>query len=517
MINLYKDLITIVPSNKVIFAPNSSGKTLFAESFINMSQDDYQVISKDNIEKIIKKATRLESNLKTEKSSNDTLNLNLKLGKNVKPHLTTENVDYLNDFFSGCGIRIINTGNLIEIQDVIIKKGLKSFSLGKEGISTLKTKIGISSSEYEIIIISILMFGFSNTEKGIILDDPIEMASWENEEKFCELFSNLKGTSRKILLTHRLSLFTRLIGKNKELKRKIGKHTFENDYYYFMDGIPYLINKDETNALNAIAINNIKGNKIIERMTREKIRFFLTHESLPTTQNLENFKIENSQAINDIGELKSGISEPNFDNFINLNLFEAISLKIICFTVIRNYFIELINNKNNAKREKLSEITEIELQSFERKKFNKLEYQRIKRTLNALNHHSDWELFNEINLLSFINEFTANFKNIGKLNTFLNLIKSTHHNTIEKIQTKLVIPERILFNIVSCLEKTMKFDKATWSTPELFFAGRKRMLVNYGMAYDVPELTGEFHEYNESGGGQIEYKDIEEAILELIK
>jgi ABC-type cobalamin/Fe3+-siderophores transport system ATPase subunit len=56
MIKDYKKYFVFVQNHKFIFAPNSSGKTLFSESLleVNSENNDYILLEKDKVESIIK-------------------------------------------------------------------------------------------------------------------------------------------------------------------------------------------------------------------------------------------------------------------------------------------------------------------------------------------------------------------------------------------------------------------------------------------------------------------------------
>ncbi len=247
MIIDYKKNIMFIPNNKFIFAPNSSGKTGFSRSFSSVKnvpkEKKYQLFKKENLKLIIKNEFKTLVPTPIDDNKND---WNLEIKNRLFLKINKDDVNYINSILKmkKRDLKIIQKEDEILIKELILKSGNSIFFLKNPE----KLKNFTSSGEYELIILMILITSFFNLEKNIILDDPIEFASWENERIFIEFISYLlkkESKTRIILLTHRFTLFSRFLG----IYKKATINSIKPDYIYFMDDIPFWLDDLNSNFL----------------------------------------------------------------------------------------------------------------------------------------------------------------------------------------------------------------------------------------------------------------------------
>ena len=154
----------------VIFAPNSTGKTLYSESFVNQSEDFF-VLNKRTIHSIISRKKPIPI---LKEVTGDGFNF----GHTSVLRINSKNLNLVNEFIAIHNVTAFNGSN--DFNGLELKKGRKKTKLNGTSEEKIRNDLGISSSEYEFIIFC--LFYFSEFGNSIyVFDDPIEMASFENE------------------------------------------------------------------------------------------------------------------------------------------------------------------------------------------------------------------------------------------------------------------------------------------------------------------------------------------------
>lgn len=228
-------------SNLLLFAPNASGKTIFAESKVDSS---VQAIFSSKIETAIStlekqnsfkhvgpKVLSIAEQRKTNNS--DLLDLEIK-EESSEIILSKEDIIFLNDNFKIFGIYVVNDAKKVNIFEVKFRKSKEVWKITE--------KLGLSSSEEKFIKTFTLACSYLSSGIDVILDDPIEFASYSIERLSLELINKLakRFNKRKItVLTHRISVFQQGIGiLDKVFNKK-----------YFSDGFLFDLSSREFNEV----------------------------------------------------------------------------------------------------------------------------------------------------------------------------------------------------------------------------------------------------------------------------
>ncbi len=527
MILDFKEYLSFFNNDKIIFAPNSSGKTLFAESMVKFeTKGEIVLINKKNLLNHFKPTTINDSifqPLKKAKDSQNNWDLSLS-SKRRGPFLNKGDLIYLQDFFKA--YKILFPKNETPINEFWIKKSHKKIIFSKDflSINEIQTKLELSSSQCELLIVSVLILSFKNTTAKIILDDPIEMASWENEIKFREFLRHVskKTTISFYILTHRITLFKNLISLNKVLSKK----NVRPSYIYFMDDIPYWINDMSTSFLTkGIFKKLISENKIFERIVRESLRN--NYQVLSTQKSSLEHKADhkNDEEINKLGKHKKDFLFYNQKGYIdNMNLLyssdnigDAINSKILFLSFIRNKIINIYNNSNNEKVEKLNKLKVEKMSKIIKKNFSNSEFIFLKRILNQSQHFEEnWEIFNEVSLETIFN-LLDNFKFNNKIfNKTVKEYKVIHTNKKNNIIDKNYFPKSFIKNIEEIAFNTpyikiVPICESCKKTPTLFIKidipnKRKREVLICGCLEDGIIMDQE-------GGVELTIESLQECII----
>lgn len=437
MLDSYRNSILHFPNNKIIFAPNGSGKTIFSESTTLLdvaSNDTFVIINKNNFLKLIEKLNKSSSKFK---SKGDDGSFDLSLVSVAIPKILKSDFDEVNKRLNFLGIKIDEkcNGNLNEL---IFKKSKAKINFNASNLKyeSIMRELQLSSSEFEYFILVVLLFSHKNIDATLILDDPIEFASFSNENRFIELISSLKFEKGFILLTHRISLFELLISSWRNFKHKIGKYNIKPSFYYLMDIQLYSIDFELGNFTENLYLKASIDNKIIERSLREDIKKkiiqfqkkYINKSECSYDQKGNHtcdhelcFLKNNKQQIDQIGSNKA----PN-ENFVNdifsKDIFKAINAKISFFTQVR-----LLINPNSKT---LLDV----LKSFKRKNSNDIEIKKLALDLNAINHHNNWWiLYSELKIKETLQLLKDNIL-ISKIKGLKELISIVDKKMMEKIE-----------------------------------------------------------------------------------
>ena len=408
MIIDYIKNILLKLNNKFIFAPNSSGKSKFSDFFIKniFKNQEFQIFKKENLKSIIKYKLKTfipmyENKDKTfilKEKQEEYLNLEIEDRQFLK--VTKNDIDYIN-----------------LIKDLILKSKNFKFSLK----NSQKLKKFISSSEYELTISMILIASFFNLEKNIILDDPIEFASWENEKFFVEFISYLlkkESKTRIIVFTHRFTLFSKFLEIHKEaIINKGAINSINPDYIYFMDDIPFWLNDLNPDFLTWIILKELhQKNIVFKRIYLEEIykkQYFKSIGEDIDSQNLSNqqkeYVLDYEKATN---EMKNNINF-KISNDCSLDMSKFIDNKYNFINSLRN---SILYDASKISKYKITKLKKVDISVIEKANAFKKDYDKniidhVKNTLNSFLHPSNWIIWNEIdaNKLIFLIQSNFNF------------------------------------------------------------------------------------------------------------
>ena len=423
-INDYRNKILKRQWHVFIFAPNSSGKTLFAESLTSFKNDkSYHLIDSNSLESFLKDETKIQKSI-----TNSSKNWNLEIQKLESESFLYENdISFINAFIS---IRVHNmqiqntTKGRLYLKDLIIKKGHKKFKMNE----LHKLKKEISASEFELFRLMIFVSGVYNSKQNIVIDDPIEVSSWENERmfiSFLECLFNKDSDTRIILLTHRISLYKKLIG----LHRKSKSGDKKSAYFYFIDYFPFPVEKYDPTFLDLLPKNIIDKNEIVKRMHLEDLYSRIYFRKIGETKqeqtknmikenwilcskesdNLKGLYKETTKAIKSISYEK--LDFYNKTKVENMDLFGYISLKFLFINILRNSIIGDWNEYGEPKIKSLMKITKEreKYPHFFKKEKSDNQMSHLLKTLNDFLHKSEWILWNEVSIENIVEIIKRNF------------------------------------------------------------------------------------------------------------
>ena len=465
---------------KVIFAPNSSGKTIYAESFIDITNTkENTCINKWTINNFLANHNIIDNPTFRGDSWN--------LGISKSPFLSKEQIIRLNDLICVTGARI-NLNNLrdkneLELKNLELIKSRKKAKFGNTSIEKMMREIGLSASEIETILIYIFMTAYSNVSDRIILDDPIEYASFEFEDKFVNFIEELNDVKITIL-THRAFLFNRLLSLRKHFrnKKKIA------NFFYFLDDWPYLVESSSSSFFRELINCDLpKVNEMFKRDLYEK-----------TKSNMKSLGYEEGNPIYD--EIKKGFDDiskskdfdPNYEsNLMSDDLILAISAKRDCLNHMRQLLISEISSKEND--ESIKTLKKIDFEKYGKKVFVQEEVRFFQRILNSINHgSSDWIMFNEIRIKNILSLIQKNV-NIRRVNTICLRILNAMEERYKKAKYDNY---RMKFVFDGFYEITNQTNEAK---------------LKYGRERSLMIFDGDFFEVSD-GGGPLEWDDLKEFL-----
>ena len=415
MIIDYKKYIMFIPNNKFIFAPNSSGKTGFSRSLSSVKnvpkENIYQLFKKENLKLIIKNEFKTLVPTPIDDNKND---WNLEIKNRLFLKINKDDVNYINSILKmkKRDLKIIQKEDEILIKELILKSGNSIFFLK----NSEKLKNFTSSGEYELIILMILITSFFNLEKNIILDDPIEFASWENERIFIEFISYLlkkKSKTRIILLTHRFTLFSRFLG----IYKKATINSIKPHYIYFIDDIPFWIDDLNSNFLTWNVVKELyEKNVVFKRIYLEEVYKKLYFKSIGEDINSKNLCDQQNKYVSDYkkatNDMKNNINF-KINNDCSSNMSKFIDNKYNFINCLRN---SILYDARKISKKEVNKLKNINISIIEKSKGWKKDYDKniiehIKNSLNSFLHPSNWIIWNEIdaNKLIFLIRNNFNF------------------------------------------------------------------------------------------------------------
>ena len=306
-------------TNSVVFCPNSGGKTVFADAMPNIKTDDRWVSINRRDEKRLIVATYDWEKVETTHTGEEFLDLRLNL-KTKNPFLKKEDIKNLNKYLFFFDVQIVQT-NETQIIDLKFKKG-------RQRSKTVDIKF-VSSSEHEFIKGAVFLLGYVNSKFNLIIDDPVELASWQNENFYVSLFEKTcKSKNKKIFLTHRHSLFEKVLTAQKNCKNIT--------FYVFID-----------NCFLTVDVSGYRQKNIFQKMFEGRIAFeAIKHFAKNSDDALLSFLYQKSQTkYNAISSEKEKLLTEAYSIFNNWNtqnndFFEYIKMKFSFLFILREAIID---------------------------------------------------------------------------------------------------------------------------------------------------------------------------------